>query len=303
LDSRSAGFLANLHPVHHDREQIQHDVAKFLNDSMSDDADKSEMPDVKVVASSANESNSNKRVSSRFLAITCPNGEEALRLRKKLVAAYSTLPNPIDQSLGTFIPANAKYTDKEIFRFRKLIQRQNQYLACHRNILMDGIDDKLLRAYTSPGTTLLDDILVGAQIGRVDTVTTKDYIGRYNFSTTAEHYIAAVEWLDTTLPILIETLPQDQRGDFDGCVERVSPRVISSSSSTAASRTSTTSYLSALTAGFGSDQSADKAPPRQRRKSRYAPKIEFDFDADLEFPDLPTTTHPARACPPQQSPA
>jgi hypothetical protein len=116
LDSRSAGFLANLHPVHHDRELIQNDVAKFLNSSMSDDADISAVPDFQVVPSSANESNSNKRVTSRFLAITCKNSDDVLRIQKKLVPAYSTLSNPIDRSLGTFIPANAKYIDQEIFR-------------------------------------------------------------------------------------------------------------------------------------------------------------------------------------------
>jgi hypothetical protein len=101
---------------------------------------------------------------------------------------------------------------------------------------------------------------------------------------------------------LIDTLPQDQRGAFDGCVERISPRVISSSSSTAASRMSTTSYLSALTAGFGSDQSADEAPPHQRRKYR-APTIEFDFNTDLDFLVIPTQAPTARALPSQPSPA
>jgi hypothetical protein len=91
---------------------------------MCDDNKSSPMPDFKVVPSSAKESQSNKRVSSRFSAITCKNSEDALFLRKKLVAAYSTLPTPIDPSIGFFIPANAKYSDKEIFR--KLIRWQNQ---------------------------------------------------------------------------------------------------------------------------------------------------------------------------------
>jgi hypothetical protein len=96
LDSRSAGFLANLHPVHHNREMIKSDIVKFLNDSMCDDADTDPLPEFKVVPSSANDSQSNKRLSSRLLAMTCKNGDEALSLRKKLVAAYSTLPTAID---------------------------------------------------------------------------------------------------------------------------------------------------------------------------------------------------------------
>jgi hypothetical protein len=153
LDSRSAGFLANLHPVHHNRDTIQSDIAKFLNDSMCDKVGTSPVPDFKVVPSSANESQSNKRVSSRFLAITCKNSDDALSLRKILVAAYSTLQSPIDPSLGCLIPANAKYSDQDIFR--KLIRRQNQYLAQHRNIPMDGIDDQLLFARTTTGKSLL----------------------------------------------------------------------------------------------------------------------------------------------------
>jgi hypothetical protein len=111
LDSRSAGFLVNLHPVHHNREMIKSDIVKFLNDSMCDGADTDPLPEFKVVPSSANDSQSNKR----FLAITCKHGDDALSLRKKLVAAYSTLPTAIDSSLGIFIPANAKYSDKEVF--------------------------------------------------------------------------------------------------------------------------------------------------------------------------------------------
>jgi hypothetical protein len=83
---------------------------------MTDDHDTTAIPDFKVVPSSANESKSNKRVSSRFLAVTCRNSEDALILCKKLVAAYSTLPTPIDFSLGMFVPVNAKFTDLELFR-------------------------------------------------------------------------------------------------------------------------------------------------------------------------------------------
>jgi hypothetical protein len=115
LDSRSAGFLANLQPVHHNRELIQSDIAKFLNNSMCEDADTSPMSDFKVVPSSANESQSNKRVSSRFLAITCKNSEEALSLRKKLVAAYSTLPTPKDPSLDSSYQRTSSTVTKKSF--------------------------------------------------------------------------------------------------------------------------------------------------------------------------------------------
>jgi hypothetical protein len=156
LDSRTSGYLANLHPVHHNRDTIHRDVREFLRSSMMDDADESNLPDFKVVPSSANESHSNKRVSSRFLAITCKNSDDALVICKKLVSAYSTLPTPIDQNLGSFIPANAKYTDLEIFR--KLIRRQNQFLANHRNIPMDGLDEKIMSASTGNGKDLEDEI-------------------------------------------------------------------------------------------------------------------------------------------------
>jgi hypothetical protein len=58
LDSCMAGYLSNLYPVHHNRPMIQSDIAKFLNDSMTDDEDATTMPDFKVVPSSANESTS-----------------------------------------------------------------------------------------------------------------------------------------------------------------------------------------------------------------------------------------------------
>jgi hypothetical protein len=199
----------------------------------------------------------------------CKNGDEALSLRKKLVVAYSTLPTAIDSSLGIFIPANAKYSDKAIFR--KLIRRQNQDLAHHRNIPMDGFDEKLLHARTANGKSVFDEIMLGANLTRIDPCLSRDYTGRYNLTTTDQHFVAAVEWLDTALPAIIVDIPEDERGEFEGCVERIYPRDTSSSHSTTtiASRKSTTSYLSALTNGFDSDNSADTAPPKIRRKSRY----------------------------------
>jgi hypothetical protein len=288
LDSRSAGFLTNLHPVHHNRDLIKSDISKFLNDSMWDKAGTSPVPEFKVVPSSANESQSNKRVSSRFLAITCKNSDDALSLRKVLVSAYSNLASPsIDFGLGCFIPANAKYSDQDIFR--KLVRRQNQYLVQHRNIPMDGIDDKLLYSRTGTGKSLFDEILLGAQLTRIDSCPSRDYSGRYNFTTTEKHFIEAVEWIDTVLPGIIEAVPASERGEFEGCVERISPREVSSSHSTTstASRKSTTSYLSALTHGFDSDDSKDSSPPKIRRKTRYNPMIEFDFDDAVVFPALP----------------
>jgi hypothetical protein len=98
----------------------------------------------------------------------------------------------------------------------------------------------------------------------------------------------AVEWIDTELPGIIAALPESERGEFEGCVERISPREVSASHSTTstASRKSTTSYLSALTHGFDSD-CEDTSPPKIRRKSRYNPMIEFDFDDAIAFPALP----------------
>jgi hypothetical protein len=139
------------------------------------------------------------------LAITCKNSTDVLDIRKKLVAAYITLSTPFDPYLGSFIPANAKYTDHEIFW--KLIRRQNNYLSAHHNIPMDGIDDKLLKATTGSGKILMDEILVGAQICRFDSCTTKDYVGRNNFTTTKENFLDSIEWFDTQLPILISTIP------------------------------------------------------------------------------------------------
>jgi hypothetical protein len=177
------------------------------------------------------------------------------------------------------ISANAKYSDKEIFR--KLIRRQNQYLAHHRNIPMDGFEK-----------SVFDEIMLGANLTRIDPCLSSDYNGRHNFTTTEQHFVAAVEWLDTALPAIIVDIPEDERGEFEFCVERIYPRDTTSSHSTTknASRKSMTSYLSALTSSFDSDNSADTATPKIRRKSRYNPMIEFDFVDMIGFPTLPTAS-------------
>jgi hypothetical protein len=138
-------------------------------------------------------------------------------LRKKLVEAYSTLQSQIDPSLGYSIPANAKYSDQDIFR--KLIHRQNQYLVHHRNIPVDGIYDTLLFARTTTDQSVLDEILRGAQLTRIDSCPTHDYSGRYNFITTEWNFMEAVEWIDTDFPGIIAALPESERGKLEGCLQ------------------------------------------------------------------------------------
>jgi hypothetical protein len=154
-------------------------------------------------------------------------------------------------------------------------------------------------ARTDKGKSVGDLRLQGAKLTRIDSCTNRDHTGRYNLTTTAQNFIAAVEWIDTELPEIIAAIPEGERGEFEGCVERVSPGAsLSHSTTTNNSRKSTTSYLSALTLGFESDNSDDAAPPTIRRKSRYKnPMIEFDFDDDLVFPALPIVA--AKPRPPQ----
>jgi hypothetical protein len=179
-----------------------------LSSVLSDDSPS--LPVFKIVPASANESQSNTNLSSRFLAVTCKNKEDAQSIQKALLAAYSTLSTPIDVNLGSFIPASAKYTDKELCW--KLIRRQNQYLAGHRNIPMDGICENLLNVMTSTGRDLREDITLGAQILRMDINHSKHYLGRYNLSTSEQHYLQAIEWIDVTLPVLIASIPEEERG-------------------------------------------------------------------------------------------
>jgi hypothetical protein len=143
LDSHVAGYTANLHPLHHNREKVQHDIEKFLGEMMTIDGDNPFFPEFKVVPSHAGNSKSNKKVSSRFLAIECRDEKSAAVLRNKLMITYSNLPTKVDPILSAFIPFDAKFTDLEIFR--RLVRRQNQYLAHHRNIPINGLDEIILR--------------------------------------------------------------------------------------------------------------------------------------------------------------
>jgi hypothetical protein len=73
LEARTAGYAVNLHPVHHNREKVQQDIASFLTDTMRADGLEQGFPEFKVVPSSAGDNKSNKKVSTRFLAIECRN--------------------------------------------------------------------------------------------------------------------------------------------------------------------------------------------------------------------------------------
>jgi hypothetical protein len=192
IDARTAGYLANLHPVHHNRETICCDVENILLASLRADNAPLEFPQFLVVPSTANDNKSNKKVSSRLLAIECKNKIDAV-LCKKLVAAYTQLPTKVDPVVGAFIPFDAKYTDLEVFR--RLIHRQNRYLSDHRNIPINGLDHCILSYVFENGHNLEDEIMLRAQIVYVDESANRDHIGRYNLSTTSEHYQAAIVWL------------------------------------------------------------------------------------------------------------
>jgi hypothetical protein len=142
LDSRTAGYLANLHLVHHNRDKVHKYVESFLIDKMLLDNEEPVFPEFIIVPSSAGDNKSNKQISSRFLAIAYRDEPSAAIMRKTLMGAYTTLPTKVDPILGAFIPLNAKFSDLDIFR--RLVRRQNQYLAHHRNIPVNDLDESIL---------------------------------------------------------------------------------------------------------------------------------------------------------------
>jgi hypothetical protein len=219
------------------------------------------------------------------------------------MGAYITLPTKVDPILGAFIPFNAKFNDLDIFR--RLVRRQNQYLAHHRNIPVNGLDESILCYVLDNGNNLADEIQTKAQIFRMDPSATRDYIGRCNLSTTEDHYQTAVQWLDVEPSKLIATIPEDRRGEYEGCIERVAPRVHSSRSisSKNSGQSSVKSYLSVLTTFYdpeGSDEE-DAIPPHVYRKNRTEPKLSFDFDKELDFPALSPLVNPTPASRPSNS--
>jgi hypothetical protein len=186
LDFHTTGYLANLHPIHHNRGKVHKDIESFLIDMMRLDNEEPAFPKFKVVPSSAGDNKSNKKISSWFLAIECCDEPSAAIMRKTLMGAYSTLRTKVDPILGAFIPFNAKFSDLDIFCH--LVRCQNQYLAHHRNIPVNGLDESILRYALDNGNDLADKIQTKAQIFRIDPSATCDHIGRYNLSTTEEHY-------------------------------------------------------------------------------------------------------------------
>jgi hypothetical protein len=176
VDSRVAGYTANLHPVHHNREKVQHVIANFLGDMMKIDCDDPFYPEFKVVPSHAGDNKSNKKVSSRFLAIVCRNKTFAAVMRKKLIIAYSNLPTKVDPILGAFIPFDSKFTYLEMFR--RLGRRQNQYLAHHRNIPINGLDETILRHILPNDIDLANEIQLKAHfLGLIPVHLTTIWVG------------------------------------------------------------------------------------------------------------------------------
>jgi hypothetical protein len=201
--------------------------------------------------------------------------------------AYSNLPTKVDPILGAFIPFDAKITDLEISR--RLIRRQNQYIAHHHNIPLNGLDETILQYIIPNDNDLANEIQLKAQVFRIDPSASIDHLGRHNLSTTADYYKHAIEWLDVELPKVLELIPEDKRGKFEGCIERVVARVRSSKSATSSNsgQSSVKSYLSVLISFYGADDSDDDQPPQVFRNKKTAPQLTFDFDDTSNFPGLP----------------
>jgi hypothetical protein len=64
---------------------------------------------------------------------------------------------------------------------------------------MDGFDEKLLFARTVTGKSISDEIPLGAKLTRINSCPIGDYSGRSNFTTAEQHFVEAVEWIDTSL--------------------------------------------------------------------------------------------------------
>jgi hypothetical protein len=105
-----------------------------------------------------------------------------------------------------------------------------------------------------------------------------------------DHYEHAIAWLEVELPKVLELIPTEKRGDFEGCIERVVARVRSSKSVSCnnSRQSSVKSYLSVLTLCYHADDSDADAPPQVYRNKKTSLQLTFDFNDSSNFPGLPT---------------
>jgi hypothetical protein len=211
-----------------------------------------------------------------------------------------------------FVPLSVKRSNPSLWG--NMLNRQNSFLSGHRNISIIGVSTNVMD-YSDPtsadallSTSLWQDLWEHAGIdGVFGHIRTPD-LGKWNLSTSADHYPAVCAWLDSHLPAKFAMIPTNvaQKVTFEDFAqpERLSNRTRTGGSivSGLTTRSDTTAYSNRLLATFGNCQDTHAAPNAWRPPPTID-SVNYHFDPkDFPKPATPSGTTTAATTPSEPTP-
>jgi hypothetical protein len=213
MDIVTLGWVHKAHPTYTSHSTLHHELSDTLRDKLYN-LDASEQENFALNADSSVPefffspgrvvgTYAGSRIESNVLFL------QTQRSDAKLVRVLIELTFSETEQMA-FIPSALKHSDPILFG--KYLGLQNAYLENHRNTSIVGIssealdDEQLWTDDHSAATTLWDHLAAIPGVLRIDSCRRSPDLGKWNISTTKEHYLSVTKWLDDNLTLLYDQL-------------------------------------------------------------------------------------------------
>ena len=185
LDTRDVGWLLQMHPRLHNRQDLHLQLSKLLSKANPT----KETPEFQLYVKTISDNNTNAAQRSSAQAIVIESKSDNIHnLRELLHSVYNTQSHLLP---GTFIPINYQHIETKE-KYSSLIRLQRQYLEDHRNISLSGVPDDKLNSivhYNNKFDTILNHIHSSTHITWISPSISSDH--DWNLSTNSSSYYAS----------------------------------------------------------------------------------------------------------------
>ena len=194
LDTRDVGWLLQMHPRFHNRQDIKDQLLKLLS-TANDNTN--EIPKFNLYVKTISDSNANatQRSSAQTIVIESAS-KDVHNLRELLHSAYNSKSKSLP---GKFIPINYQHIETKE-KYSSLIRLQHQYLQDHRNISISGDNNDNLEKIihlNNKFDTIINHIKTSTAVTWISSSISSSDV--WNISTNSSSYVATCNLVKTIL--------------------------------------------------------------------------------------------------------
>ena len=194
LDTRDVGWLLQMHPRFHNRQDIKEQLLKLLATVNNNN---NEIPKFQLYVKTINDKNANsaQRASAQAIVIESESNN-VHNLRELLHTAYNNKSKSLP---GKFIPINYQHIETKE-KYSSLIRLQHQYLQDHRNISISGENKDNLEKIIHLNNnfdTIINHIKTSTVITWISPSISSSEV--WNLSTNSSSFIASCNMVKTIL--------------------------------------------------------------------------------------------------------